>query len=303
MRSEGFRGRRRGRTFDPAPAARHDGTGPPPGGDPGSIPDHSSSDAPSVRGAKQTLRGRDNSGRRPQSGGYRHDRRSDSATPLSATLMTAPAVSDRILVVDDEPEIVALVVYHLARAGYRVSSASSGTDALELARRERPALIVLDLMLPGLSGYEVLEALHNDPATADIAVLMLTARREEGDRVRGLTLGADDYLTKPFSPQELVLRVRAIIRRVSSRGAQESDTLTIGPLSIDRSAHRVSVDGAEVDLTPTEYRLLLTLAERRGRVQDRGHLLETVWEAAPDIQTRTVDMHIQRLRSKLGVAG
>lgn len=217
--------------------------------------------------------------------------------------MNAPAVSDRILVVDDEPEIVALVVYHLARAGYRVSSASSGTDALELARRERPALIVLDLMLPGLSGYEVLEALHNDPATADIAVLMLTARREEADRVRGLTLGADDYLTKPFSPQELVLRVRAIIRRVSSRGAQESDTLTIGPLSIDRSAHRVSVDGAEVDLTPTEYRLLLTLAERRGRVQDRGHLLETVWEAAPDIQTRTVDMHIQRLRSKLGVAG
>src|SRR5690606_36449673 len=117
------------------------------------------------------------------------------------------------------------------------------------------------------------------------------------------TLGADDYLTKPFSPQELVLRVQAIIRRVSSRGAQESDTLAIGPLSIDRSAHRVSVDGAEVDLTPTEYRLLLTLAERRGRVQDRGHLLETVWEAAPDIQTRTVDMHIQRLRSKLGVAG
>jgi len=217
--------------------------------------------------------------------------------------MNAPAVSDRILVVDDEPEIVALVVYHLARAGYRVSSASSGTDALELARRERPALIVLDLMLPGLSGYEVLEALHNDPATADIAVLMLTARREEADRVRGLTLGADDYLTKPFSPQELVLRVQAIIRRVSSRGAQESDTLAIGPLSIDRSAHRVSVDGAEVDLTPTEYRLLLTLAERRGRVQDRGHLLETVWEAAPDIQTRTVDMHIQRLRSKLGVAG
>lgn len=217
--------------------------------------------------------------------------------------MTAPAVSDRILVVDDEPEIVALVVYHLARAGYRVSSASTGTDALEIARRERPALIVLDLMLPGLSGYEVLEALHSDPSTADVAVLMLTARREEADRVRGLTLGADDYLTKPFSPQELVLRVRAIIRRVSTRTTSDSDTLTIGPLSIDRSAHRVLVDGEEVDLTPTEYRLLLTLAERRGRVQDRGQLLETVWEAAPDIQTRTVDMHIQRLRSKLGVAG
>lgn len=217
--------------------------------------------------------------------------------------MTAPAVSDRILVVDDEPEIVALVVYHLARAGYRVSSASSGTDGLELARRERPALIVLDLMLPGLSGYEVLEALHNDPATADIAVLMLTARREEGDRVRGLTLGADDYLTKPFSPQELVLRVGAILRRVSAPRADQADSLIIGALAIDRSAHVVSVDGAPVDLTPTEYKLLLTLVERRGRVQARTHLLETVWEAAPDIQTRTVDMHIQRLRAKLGAAG
>ena len=218
-------------------------------------------------------------------------------------MTTVPTASDRVLVVDDEPEIVALVVYHLARAGFRVSSASSGTDALEIARRERPALIVLDLMLPGLSGYEVLEALRADPATAEVAVLMLTARREEADRVRGLTLGADDYLTKPFSPQELVLRVRAIIRRVSSRNTEESDVLTIGPLRIDRSAHHVAVDGDEVELTPTEYRLLLTLAERRGRVQDRGHLLETVWEAAPDIQTRTVDMHIQRLRSKLGVAG
>lgn len=211
--------------------------------------------------------------------------------------------SDRILVVDDEPDIVALVAHHLIKAGYRVVTATNGPDAIRSAREERPALIVLDLMLPGLSGFDVLEALRGDPATRDIAVLMLTARREEPDRIRGLTLGADDYLTKPFSPQELVLRVRNILRRVVQAQAASGDRLQIGPIAIDRGAHRVSVDGQELDLTPTEYRLLLTLAERRGRVQGRGHLLETVWEAAPDIQTRTVDMHVQRLRTKLGAAG
>jgi two-component system phosphate regulon response regulator PhoB len=133
-------------------------------------------------------------------------------------------------------------------------------------------------------------------------VLLLTARREEVDRIRGLTLGADDYLTKPFSPQELVLRVGAILRRLAAGGAPAADHLVIGPIVIDRGAHRVTIDGDEIELTPTEFKLLLTLAERRGRVQARAHLLETVWEAAPDIQTRTVDMHIQRLRSKLGPA-
>jgi two-component system phosphate regulon response regulator PhoB len=132
---------------------------------------------------------------------------------------------------------------------------------------------------------------------------MLTARVEEPDRVRGLALGADDYLTKPFSPQELVLRVGAILRRMQSPSSTPSEVLAIGPIHIDRSEHRVLVDGSAIDLTPTEYKLLLTLAERRGRVQARGHLLETVWEAAPDIQTRTVDMHVQRLRAKLGNAG
>jgi two-component system phosphate regulon response regulator PhoB len=132
---------------------------------------------------------------------------------------------------------------------------------------------------------------------------MLTARREEQDRIRGLSLGADDYLTKPFSPQELVLRVGAILRRLSAGGAGPSDILTIGSITIDREEHRVSADGHAIDLTPTEYKLLLILAERRGRVQSRAHLLETVWEAAPDIQTRTVDMHVQRLRTKLGEAG
>jgi two-component system phosphate regulon response regulator PhoB len=216
---------------------------------------------------------------------------------------TQTATGERVLVVDDEADIVALVAYHLVKAGYRVSTASSGPDALGAARQERPALVVLDLMLPGASGYDVLEQLRAQPATRDIAVLMLTARREEQDRIRGLSLGADDYLTKPFSPQELVLRVGAILRRMSAGGSGPTDILNVGAITIDREEHRVSVGGQLVELTPTEYKLLLILAERRGRVQSRAHLLETVWEAAPDIQTRTVDMHVQRLRTKLGEAG
>jgi len=216
--------------------------------------------------------------------------------------VNTPAPAARILIVDDEPDIVALVVYHLAKAGYRVSSASTGPDAVAVARRERPALVVLDLMLPGMSGFDVLRDLRGDAATANVAVIMLTARKDEPDRIKGLSLGADDYLTKPFSPQELVLRVQAILRRTAMSGVAD-DALQIGPITIDRAAHTVSVDGQPLELTATEYKLLLTLAERRGRVQPRGQLLESVWDAAPDIQTRTVDMHVQRLRSKLGTAG
>jgi two-component system phosphate regulon response regulator PhoB len=224
---------------------------------------------------------------------------------VTAEPVIAPiGAGERVLVVDDEPDICALVAYHLAKAGFRVSTASTGPEALTSAREEQPALVVLDLMLPGLSGYEVLSRMRADEGTRDVAVLMLTARREEEDRIRGLSLGADDYLTKPFSPQELVLRVAAILRRARGAGAaQPGDSLGIGPLRINRAAHHVTVDGAAIELTPTEYKLLLTLAERRGRVQARAHLLETVWEAAPDIQTRTVDMHVQRLRAKLGAAG
>jgi two-component system phosphate regulon response regulator PhoB len=213
-----------------------------------------------------------------------------------------PAGSDLVLVVDDEPHIVALVAYHLAKAGYRVATASNGNDAIAQANRDVPALIVLDLMLPGMSGFEVLKKIRARDHTRDVAVLMLTARGEEPSRIEGLTLGADDYLTKPFSPPELVLRVKAILRRSGSTSAAH-DTMVVGPLHIDRSAHKVTVDGDLIDLTPTEYRLLLLLAERSGRVQARAHLLETVWDAAPDIQTRTVDMHVQRLRTKLGKAG
>jgi len=213
------------------------------------------------------------------------------------------ATAERILVVDDEPDIVALVAYHLAKSGYSVSTATSGSEGLAVARRDKPSLVVLDLMLPGLSGLEVMEELRGDAATSRIAVLMLTARREESDRIKGLTLGADDYLTKPFSPQELVLRVAAILRRVKSGHEESDDVKQVGPLRIESTAHRVTVDGREVDLTPTEFKLLLLLAERKGRVQPRNLLLEIVWEAAPDIQTRTVDMHVQRLRAKLGPAG
>jgi two-component system phosphate regulon response regulator PhoB len=213
------------------------------------------------------------------------------------------ASGERILVVDDEPDIVALVAYHLAKAGYSVSTATSGPEGLAAARREKPSLVVLDLMLPGLSGLEVMEQLREDPAMSRMAVLMLTARREESDRIKGLTLGADDYLTKPFSPQELMLRIAAILRRVRSAKEHEADVRRIGPIQIDSTAHRVTVDGREIELTATEFKLLSLLAERKGRVQPRNLLLESVWEAAPDIQTRTVDMHVQRLRAKLGPAG
>jgi two-component system phosphate regulon response regulator PhoB len=210
---------------------------------------------------------------------------------------------DRILVVDDEPDIIALVAYHLARAGYRVSTASTGMEALHAAREEQPALVVLDLMLPELSGFQVLERMRADGALADIPVLMLTARREEPDRVEGLSLGADDYLVKPFSPPELVLRVRNILRRTRTKAADRRNVTTIGTVEIDKDAHAVKLDGQQVELTATEYKLLITLAERRGRVQSRAQLLESVWESAPDIQTRTVDMHVQRLRAKLGASG
>ncbi|MGH7656915.1 MAG: response regulator [Gemmatimonadales bacterium] len=209
----------------------------------------------------------------------------------------------RVLVVDDEPDITALVAYHLARAGYRVSTAASGTDALKAAREEKPDVVVLDVMLPGVSGYDVLADLRRLDETRNVGVIMLTARREEPDRIRGLSLGADDYLVKPFSPQELTLRVNALLRRLSAAPVSSGSMLTAGEITLDQSSHRVTIAGHDLELTATEYRLLHTLMERRGRVQSRPQLLETVWEAQPDIQTRTVDMHVQRLRSKLGDHG
>jgi two-component system phosphate regulon response regulator PhoB len=212
-------------------------------------------------------------------------------------------MSHRILVVDDEPDITALVAYHLARAGYRVSTATAGPDALRAAREERPDIVVLDLMLPGVSGYEVLRELRQRPETREVGVILLTSRREETDRIKGFSLGADDYLTKPFSPQELTLRVAALLRRLQAPAVAAGSSLIEGPLIIDRASHRVTLEGEELQLTATEFKLLSMLVERRGRVQTRPQLLETVWDAQPDIQTRTVDMHVQRLRAKLGELG
>jgi two-component system phosphate regulon response regulator PhoB len=216
---------------------------------------------------------------------------------------TETGAVQRILVVDDEPDITALVAYHLAKEGYRVTTAGNGTDALRSAREERPDLVVLDLMLPGLSGFDVLAELRRREDTREVGVILLTARKEEPDRIKGLSLGADDYLAKPFAPKELVLRVGAILRRLAAPPVASGGRLTAGPITLDRSAHRVTVSDHELELTATEFKLLDRLIERRDRVQSRTQLLESVWRAQPDIQTRTVDMHVQRLRTKLGAAG
>ena len=219
----------------------------------------------------------------------------------TAAVKASPA---RILVVEDERDIAALVAYHLTKEGYRVRTAEGGPEALEAAASERPDLLVLDLMLPGFSGYDILQEIRRRPDLADVPVVVLTARREEADRIKGLELGADDYLTKPFSPRELVLRVAAVLRRVQSPAVAGSGrVLRGGPVTVDLNAMSASVNGEPLDLTPTEYRLLVTLLERRGRVQSRQQLLEMACDIHARIETRTVDMHVQRLRSKLGDAG
>ena len=214
----------------------------------------------------------------------------------------------RVLVVEDEMDIAALVAYQLTREGYRVETAANGVDALAAVHRELPSLVILDRMLPGVSGDEVLKTLKSDVATRFVPVLVLTARREQEDRIRGLEMGADDYLSKPFSPRELVLRVGAILRRWESPAVASGGRLLVaGSLRVDVDAHHTTVDGAEVQLTPTEFRLLQILLERRGRTQSRRQLLESVWDMGSDvserIETRTVDMHVRRLRAKLGSAG
>ena len=205
-----------------------------------------------------------------------------------------------ILVVDDEPDISALLAYHLARESYRVRTAATGLEAMRAIASEPPDLVVLDLMLPELSGLEVLSEIRARPELHDVAVILLTARREERDRLEGLRLGADDYVSKPFSPQELVLRVAAVLRRVrqpppASAGGK---ILRGGPFLLDPAAARAEVGGRALELTPTEFRLLQILMERRGRVQSRRQLLEAVWDVTARITTRTVDMHVQRLRTK-----
>lgn len=214
------------------------------------------------------------------------------------------AASAQILVVEDERDIAALVAYHLTKEGYRVRTVATGDGAMEAIRNERPDLVVLDLMLPGLSGYEILEEMRRQADMGEVPVVVLTARREESDRIKGLELGADDYLTKPFSPQELVLRIGAVLRRVQAPPvAGAGRVLRGGPVVVDLSAMTAHLDEERMDLTPTEFRLLVALMERRGRVQSRRQLLQSAWDIHVQIETRTVDMHVQRLRSKLGEAG
>jgi DNA-binding response OmpR family regulator len=210
-------------------------------------------------------------------------------------------VRARILVVDDEPEAVELLEFNLKKAGFEVIAAGDGAEALRKARSTLPHLIVLDLMLPELDGLEVCKMLRRDPATARIPIIMLTAKAAEVDRIVGLELGADDYVTKPFSPRELVLRVTKVLRRGQPEPA-EPDTLKFGDLLIDAPRHLVKWRGKSVELTNTEFKLLSLLAKRCGRVQTREQLLRDVWEYNSLVDTRTVDTHMRRLRDKLGTA-
>ena len=211
-------------------------------------------------------------------------------------------MSERILIVDDEPDIVELLEYNLRQAGYSVVTARDGASAMAEVRRQRPDLILLDVMLPDISGTEICRRLRKDASTEGIPIMMITARGEEIDRVVGFELGADDYVTKPFSPREIVLRVQAVLRRARPRGPQAAERIIIGGLEIDVPRHEVQVDGEDIALTALEFKLLLDLASRRGRVQSRDALLERVWGYAPGIETRTVDTHVKRLREKLSGA-
>ena len=203
--------------------------------------------------------------------------------------------------VDDEPEAVELVEFNLKQAGFDVISAQDGVEALKKSREATPQLIVLDVMLPEVDGMEICKTLRRDKNTAKIPIIMLTARAAEIDRVLGLELGADDYITKPFSPRELVLRVKKLLQR-GGAAEPESDRLAFGDLLIDNPRHLVSWKGKSLELTATEFKLLTVLAQRKGRVQSREQLLRDVWEYNNLIDTRTVDTHMRRLREKLGPA-
>ena len=216
-------------------------------------------------------------------------------------MVTKARVTPRILVVDDELDAVELIAFNLKAAGYDVVTAADGEEALAKAKAIIPDVIVLDLMLPEVDGLEVCKILRRDAATSAIPIIMLTAKAAEIDRVLGLELGADDYVTKPFSPRELVLRVKNVLHRRSAQ-EEKKDRFIVGDLTIDIPRHLVSVAGKGVELTATEFKLLTILAQRRGRVQSREQLLHDVWEYESVIDTRTVDTHMRRLREKLGRA-
>ena len=211
-------------------------------------------------------------------------------------------MGQRILVVDDEPDLLELVRVNLTQAGFEVETAETGRQALERVRRSAPDLLILDLMLPDLSGTEVCRHLRQDSSLAEIPIIMLTARADEVDRVVGLAVGADDYVTKPFSPRELTLRVRAVLRRRQPGNAGSAQVLERATLRLDPVRHRCFVEQAEVELTAKEFALLHGLMMRPGRVMTREQLLDDVWGTDIAVTTRTIDTHLKRLREKLGSA-
>ena len=208
----------------------------------------------------------------------------------------------RILVVEDEADLQQVLEFNLRQAGHEVLLAGRGGDGLRIATAEKLDLVLLDLMLPDMPGTEVCKLLKSNPATRPVPVVMVTAKGEEIDRVVGFELGADDYVVKPFSVRELLLRVAAVLRRSAQLEPSAEETIEFGDLKIDRAAHRVWIAGEEVAMTPLEFRLLVTLYERRNRVQTRASLLDDVWDMHADLTTRTVDTHVKRLREKLGPA-
>ena len=207
----------------------------------------------------------------------------------------------RLLLVEDDPALAELLEFRFKAEGYAVSVTADGDEALLLAAEEAPDLVVLDWMIEGTSGIEVCRRLRRDKATAHVPIIMLTAREAEDDRIRGLETGADDYVTKPFSPRELIARVNAILRRI--RPALAGEVLTVGDLSLDATAHRVTRRAQTISLGPTEFRLLKFFMEHPGRVFSRGQLLDAVWGTDSDIELRTVDVHIRRLRKGIEIAG
>lgn len=208
------------------------------------------------------------------------------------------SMQDTVLIVEDEPDVVDLLRYNLGKSGFEVMIAVSGDRGLELARTKRPDIIILDLMLPGMTGQEVCRALKNDPDTEVIPIVMLTAKGEPHERVKGLELGADDYVTKPFSPRELVLRVQVLLKR--HRVVPRSETIQVGGVYLDKTNFEARLDGKRLELTTTEFKLLSVLIERRGKTLSRKTLLADVWGYQnTSIDTRTVDTHMRRLREKL----
>ncbi len=208
----------------------------------------------------------------------------------------------RILMVEDDKHISKLLRYNLEKAGFNCDAVVTGEDALEVLDRQSFDLIILDIMLPGMDGFQTCRHIKQDKKLSGIPIIMLTAKGEEVDKVVGFELGADDYVVKPFSPRELILRVKAILKR-GRPGEEEKEILSADKITVDIPRHRVTVDKKEIKLTQLEFKLLVTLIKRRGRVQSRDRLLEDVWDMSCDVTTRTIDTHMKRLRSKLGKAG